>query len=666
MKHNTNRSMKRALGTALAACCMAVTAIDPVALLTAEAAYSTGTYTVSGQSANIRQTPGEEVVGYASGGASFNVTTIDGSWGYSSSIPATSGKNLTGWVYLGNCTMAGTAPAPAAASYSVGSKVEVTNTDKVNFRTGAGTNHLLIGTIPQGTVLEVSEVSGGWIRVAYNGQNGWISTDYCKNYSGTVSDTTGSNKVAAVGDKVEITNTDAVNFRSGAGTGYSKLGTIPRGTVLKVEEVSGSWFRVTYNGKNGWISSGYCKKYVENIVENPTTNKVASVGDKVEIANADAVNFRTGAGTSYAKIGTIPRGTVVTVEEISGNWFRVNYNGKDGWFSSGYCKKYVESNVEPSTPSTPADGTKIKVTAAVAVYLRTGAGASYNLIGSVPGGAILTVIESKDGWYRVNYDGKTGWITSRYTEKYTETTPSTPSTPSTPVTPSQPTAIAAGDTVKITAAVAVNLRTGASTSFQSIGTIPRDAVVTVKEVSGGWCRTEYKGKSGWFVSQYCVKQTQNTPVVPDVPAVDEPEQEVSTSYKAGDSVKTICKVYLRSGTSKDFEAIDVIAKAAVLKVEEVSGEWIRVSWNGKTGWMCSLYCVKNTADQSETVTVSGKLTVNAAVSVNLRKEPNTSCAVIGYIKGGTVLEYTDKSNGWYKVIYNGKTGWISGTYAKLV
>jgi N-acetylmuramoyl-L-alanine amidase len=58
--------------------------------------------------------------------------------------------------------------------------------------------------------------------------------------------------------------------------------------------------------------------------------------------------------------------------------------------------------------------------------------------------------------------------------------------------------------------------------------------------------------------------------------------------------------------------------------------------------------------------------VNAAVSVNLRKEPNTSCAVIGYIKGGTVLEYTDKSNGWYKVIYNGKTGWISGTYAKLV
>ena len=63
MKHNTNRSMKRALGTALAACCMAVTAIDPASLLTAEAAYSTGTYTVSGQSANIRPTPGEEGVG---------------------------------------------------------------------------------------------------------------------------------------------------------------------------------------------------------------------------------------------------------------------------------------------------------------------------------------------------------------------------------------------------------------------------------------------------------------------------------------------------------------------------------------------------------------------------------------------------------------------------
>lgn len=37
----------------------------------------------------------------------------------------------------------------------------------------------------------------------------------------------------------------------------------------------------------------------------------------------------------------------------------------------------------------------------------------------------------------------------------------------------------------------------------------------------------------------------------------------------------------------------------------------------------------------------------------------TSYAVLTTVPKGTILNLTDYSNGWYKVTYNGQTGWIS-------
>ena len=53
-----------------------------------------------------------------------------------------------------------------------------------------------------------------------------------------------------------------------------------------------------------------------------------------------AVNFRTGAGTNYGIISTLPAGThVVVSERSSGNWATVVYNGTVGYISSDYLKR---------------------------------------------------------------------------------------------------------------------------------------------------------------------------------------------------------------------------------------------------------------------------------------------------------------------------------------
>ena len=69
------------------------------------ASYSGGSYTVTASSGvNVRSGPStsKAVVGAASKGITFTVSSISGDWGYTSSIQCTNGKK-SGWIYLANC-----------------------------------------------------------------------------------------------------------------------------------------------------------------------------------------------------------------------------------------------------------------------------------------------------------------------------------------------------------------------------------------------------------------------------------------------------------------------------------------------------------------------------------------------------------------------------------
>lgn len=85
---------------------------------------------------------------------------------------------------------------------------------------------------------------GGTISKAvvfhFNGNNGGSATTYSP----------GIYSIATV--------SDPLNIRSGAGSGYSKVGEIPKGTNVTIYETSGTWGKVTYNGTEGWISLTLC------------------------------------------------------------------------------------------------------------------------------------------------------------------------------------------------------------------------------------------------------------------------------------------------------------------------------------------------------------------------------------------------------------------------
>ena len=208
----------------------------------------------------------------------------------------------------------------------------------VNMRSGPSTSHTLIGTVAKGTKCEVLSKSGDWYQLKTpQGKIGYIRGDYLKVESVTVTPTptptptptaTPTPEIKQVATVVNV-NT-AVNMRSGASTSTALIGTVAKGTKCEVLGKSGDWYQLkTPQGKIGYIRGDYLK--VESVTVKTATVYNAGMG----------LNFRTGAGTDYHSIRKLPNGTVVTVLEENGKWFKIRI--KDGTVGYAYAS-YLRLN----------------------------------------------------------------------------------------------------------------------------------------------------------------------------------------------------------------------------------------------------------------------------------------------------------------------------------
>ena len=71
-----------------------------------------------------------------------------------------------------------------------------------------------------------------------------------------------------------------VNIRSGAGSGYSALGTAEQGTLYALNGESGDWYKTSYKNKTAYISAKYCKIVQMDKSANEQIEKVIAEGCK--------------------------------------------------------------------------------------------------------------------------------------------------------------------------------------------------------------------------------------------------------------------------------------------------------------------------------------------------------------------------------------------------
>ncbi len=151
---------------------------------------------------------------------------------------------------------------------------------------------------------------------------------------------------------------DDVNMRSRANTTSTILKKIQKGDTVTILGVTGSFYRVEFDGKTGYAM----KKYIDGTdpSPDPSPNPALSMQAPPAISEypydttvIDYVKLRKVAKTDGEVILTIPAGSVVTVYDRTSNGFvKVKYDGK-----TGYCvDTHINlANIPAPTPQPGAE-----------------------------------------------------------------------------------------------------------------------------------------------------------------------------------------------------------------------------------------------------------------------------------------------------------------------
>lgn len=161
---------------------------------------------------------------------------------------------------------------------------------------------------------------------------------------------------------------------------------------------------------------------------------------------------------------------------LTGTAFMTKFPVKAHWILS----------VNASAPASSTDTVIGTAKTTGEVNFRSGPSTDTAILQVVPYNTeVKVIVNSVNGWTKVSWNGKTGYISSPY---LTATVPV--STAPKPIG----TAITTGE---------VNFRSGASTSTSIIGVVPLNTKVTVLTASvNGWTQASWNGKTGYIYSDY--------------------------------------------------------------------------------------------------------------------------------------------------------------------
>lgn len=341
----------------------------------------------------------------------------------------------------------------------------VASNDYLNVRSSAVTNSSSIGKLSNGDTIIITGKDGEWYKIDYRGKVGYVYEKYVK----------------VTGNITYKTTTDNLNMRASSNTSSNIITKIPKNTSIKIISSNNGWDKVYYNGQFGFCSNAYLKSSSTPSTDTTIGSTVSSLdkeGQVTGVASNDTLNVRSGTNTSATIVAKLKNGTKVKVlgQDSKTKWYKINYNGTVGYVNNVYIKIVDDKDASNDTSEKPSSTRKTTTN----VNFRTGPSTSYSVIANVPGGTVVEYYSENNGWAKVKYNNKEGYINTAYL-----TTNTSSSTTCKKITTSN-----------------VNMRTGASTSHSIISTVASNTVVEVISSSDSWDKVVVGNKTGYINNAY--------------------------------------------------------------------------------------------------------------------------------------------------------------------
>lgn len=315
--------------------------------------------------------------------------------------------------------------------------------------------------------------------------------------------------------------------------------------------------------------------------------------------------------------------------------------------------------------------------------IRSAASTSSSVLGTISNGTVFEIVSKSGNWYQIKYNGTTGYVHGDYVKEITEST-------------------AVSSTGKVYNVQSnLRVRSGASTNSSVLGYLTNNAQVTIVGSEGSWYKIKYNSGYGYVHKDYILidGNSNNSSGNDSSSSNDNNSNEGNTSGSTDTELNKTGYVYnvssglrVRKEPSTNSTVLGTLYSGNKVNIIGESGSWYKINYNNSTAYVHKDYITENepssgnnsgntesgnnssgdssndnnsSGNTSNDVVIGTGTIINVSTNLRVRQTPSTSGLVLGYVLNNQSVEILAKENNWYKIKFNGSSGYVSADYVRL-
>jgi len=234
---------------------------------------------------------------------------------------------------------------------------------------------------------------------------------------------------------VKFVDAASLTVRSGPGVSNASVGSLPESQAVTVHTGTrtNGWVEITGPGVSGFVNESYLSESAPQQDPAPEQPEEPAEPEEPEepetpaepegeditkyVGSSTSLNVRSGPGTSYNVVSSMPTGQEVTVHtetRTNNGWVEITSGNTAGYVNEGYLDNSAPDITKYVGSTTPLN-------------VRGGPDTSHGVIGSMPTGQAVTVhpeTRLSNGWVKITSGNLNGYVNEGYLDS---TKPASPS-----------------------------------------------------------------------------------------------------------------------------------------------------------------------------------------------------------------------------------------------
>ncbi|MYD90180.1 MAG: SH3 domain-containing protein [Caldilineaceae bacterium SB0662_bin_9] len=465
--------------------------------------------------------------------------------------------------------------------------------------------------------------------------------------------------------------TAGLNLRTGPGEGHRILLTLPFNTtrydILGKDADAAAWYEIRYGqGISGWVSEPHVQTHGSLDALTVTWNPAPQLG--LPTGAAYGLNVRSGPAETRDKVGLITAGSTVRYDILGQDadapgWYQIRFGDTIGWVHAGYVQTHGDLD---GLGVTWVPQLSLNAAAATGQAVYFGPGFGHTQVGFIAAGSTVRYdILGRDAplaaWYQIRYDASvTGWVPASRVQTH-------------------------GDLDGLSATwrpqlsldaapYGLYVRSGPGRGHDPLGVITagstdRYDILGQNAATATWYQIRYGDTAvGWVSADHV--QTYGSLAglaVTWVPQLNiEGTRTLDLNVHAGPGATHDRVGSITAGSSDRYDILGKDADTAA---------WYEIRFSATvTGWVAAAHVQTHggLAGLEATWNPTPRLLLKAetTLGLNVRSGPDRTHNRIGFIKGGSTVEYEILGKNaatatWYRIRYRHTLpGWVSADHVQ--